>query len=204
MSASPSGSDCSVTTRRRNPAKRKRAASPERPQAAAPPIFREMGTAEALRVLRRNAIGRIAYSLHDRVEVVPIHYISDGRWLYVRTSPGFKVAVLARNRWLALQTDEIESMVSWRSVLVHGTAYVLSPDATPDLTRRYGRAVRRLRALMPEALTADDPVAFRSVFLGIHIDAITGREALPGSDRGRPRGSVGRTARTRDTRRRPS
>lgn len=55
-------------------------------------------------------------------------------------------------------------------------------------------------ALMPEALTPDDPVAFRSVFLGIHIDAITGREALPGSPRGR--GGVGRTARTRDTRRR--
>lgn len=191
-----------MTTRRRNPAKRKRAASPERPTAAAPPVFRELSTAEALRVLRRNAIGRIAYALHDRVEVVPIHYISDGRWLYVRTSPGFKVAVLARNRWLALQADEVESMTSWRSVLVHGTAYVLSPDATPDLARRYGRAVRKLRALMPEALTAEDPVAFRSVFLGIHIDAITGREARPGSARGSAGGSSGRTAGTSGARRR--
>ena len=154
-----------------------------------------MSTAEALRVLRRNAIGRIAYSLHDRVEVVPIHYIADGRWLYVRTSPGFKVAILARNRWLALETDEIESMFSWRSVLVHGTAYVLSSDATPDLARLYDRAVRKLRALMPEALTVEDPVAFRSVSLGIHIDAISGREARPGSARrGRPGGSgTGRT-----------
>ena len=164
------------------------------------PIFREMSAAEALRVLRRNAIGRIAYSLRDRVEVVPIHYISDGRWLYLRTSPGFKVAVLKRNRWLALQADEVESMVSWRSVLVHGTAYVLSPDSTPDLARRYARAVRKLRALMPEALTADDPVAFRSVFLGIHIDAIAGREALPGSARGSLRGSGARAAGASDTR----
>ena len=157
-----------------------------------------MSAAEALRVLRRNGIGRIAYSLHDRVEVVPIHYISDGRWLYVRTSPGFKVAVLARNRWLALQTDEIESMVSWRSVLVHGAAYVLSADATPDLARRYRRAVRKLRTLMPEALTADDPVAFRSVFLGIHIDAITGREARPDSTRRSRRAGSSASGTTRD------
>ena len=193
-----------MTTRLPNRGKAKPAG--DHRQAATPargsPVFSEMSRADALKLLRSNAIGRIAYSLHDRVEVQPIFYVSDGRWLYVRTSPGFKVAVLARNRWLALQADEVESMASWRSVLVHGTAYVLSPDATPDLARRYGRAVRKLRALMPEALTADDPVAFRSVFLGIHINAITGREARPASARGRTGGRVGLSPRNRDTRKR--
>jgi nitroimidazol reductase NimA-like FMN-containing flavoprotein (pyridoxamine 5'-phosphate oxidase superfamily) len=150
------------------------------------PIFSDMTSAAALKLLRANAIGRIAYSLHDRVEVQPIFYVSDGRWLYVRTSPGFKVSVLEHNRWLALQTDQVESMFSWRSVLVHGTAYVLSPDATPDLARRYNRAVRKIRELLPATLSTDDPIAFRSVFLGIHVDSITGcqaRESLPGGDR---------------------
>lgn len=149
------------------------------------PVFSEMSRAAALKLLRSNAIGRIAYSLHDRVEVLPIFYVSDGRWLYVRTSPGFKLDVLTRNRWLALQTDQVESMFSWRSVLVQGTVYVLSPDATPDLARRYSRAIRKIRELLPATLTIDDPVAFRSVFLGIHIDRITGRQAQGSSPRGR-------------------
>jgi nitroimidazol reductase NimA-like FMN-containing flavoprotein (pyridoxamine 5'-phosphate oxidase superfamily) len=149
------------------------------------PVFGEMSRAEALRLLRANAIGRIAYSLHDRVEVQPIFYVSDGRWLYARTSPGFKLSVLAHNRWLALQTDQVESMFSWRSVLVHGTVYVLSPDATPDLARRYNRAVRKIREQLPATLTTSDPVGFRSVFLGIHIDSITGRQASETSSGGR-------------------
>lgn len=148
------------------------------------PVFSEMSRAASLKLLRANAIGRIAYSLHDRVEVQPIFYVNDGRWLYVRTSSGFKVSVLTRNRWLALQTDQVESMFSWRSVLVHGTVYVLSPDATPDLARRYSRAVGKIRKLLPATLTADDPVAFRSVFLGIHIDTVTGRQAQESSPRG--------------------
>lgn len=153
-----------------------------------------MSRAEALRLLRANAIGRIAYSLHDRVEVQPIFYVSDGSWLYVRTSPGFKLDVLARNRWLALQTDQVESMFSWRSVLVQGTVYVLSPEATPDLARRYDRAVRKVRKLLPATLTADDPLAFRTVFLGIHIDSVTGRQARESSPR---RGRASGSSRTR-------
>lgn len=186
-----------MTTRLPNRGKAKPAG--DHSQAVTPgrgaPVFSEMSRADALKLLRSNAIGRIAYSLHDRVEVQPIFYVSDGRWLYVRTSPGFKLSVLTRNRWLALQTDEVESMFSWRSVLVHGTVYVLSPDATPDLARRYSRAVRKIRELLPAILTAADPVAFRSVFLGIHIDTVTGRQAQESSSRGRRVGGRTRTSR---------
>lgn len=145
--------------------------------ATAKPRFRELSTTEAMRVLRRNHIGRLAYTLHDLVEVQPIHYVTDGRWLYMRTSPGFKTEILERNRWLAFQTDEVESAFSWRSVMVRGSAYILSADAGPDLVARHRRALRWIRRVMPEALTAEDPVAFRTVILGVHIDSISGREA---------------------------
>jgi nitroimidazol reductase NimA-like FMN-containing flavoprotein (pyridoxamine 5'-phosphate oxidase superfamily) len=136
-----------------------------------------MTAREAMPVLRRNQVGRLAYTLHDEVEVQPVHYVVDGRWIYVRTSPGGKTAVLRRNRWIAFQTDEVESAFSWRSVLVRGTAYTLSEDATPDLVRRYQRARTFLRRVFPAALTPDDPVPFRTILLGIHIEEITGREA---------------------------
>lgn len=115
--------------------------------------------------------------MHDSVEVQPIHYVADGRWLYIRTSQGIKTRVLERNRWLAFQTDEVESAFSWRSVMVRGSAYMLSPEAGPDLARRYERAVRMIRKVMPEALTPDDPVGFRTVVIGVHVDEISGREA---------------------------
>ncbi len=150
--------------------------------------FRDLSRTESLRILRRNQVGRIAYALHDQVDVQPIHYVTDGSWLYIRTSPGTKTAVLARNRWLSLQTDEIESPFSWRSVIVRGTAYVLSPDATPDLATRYARAIGRIRRVIPDAFTERDPVPFRSVVLGIHLEEVTGRAA---SERRTGRGAAG-------------
>jgi nitroimidazol reductase NimA-like FMN-containing flavoprotein (pyridoxamine 5'-phosphate oxidase superfamily) len=162
------------------PAKRagKRAGKRTAKRPSTTPVFRPLSAADALRVLRRNHVGRLAYALHDRVEVQPIHYVMDGRWLYLRTSPGLKTQVLERNRWMAFQTDEVESAFSWRSVIVRGTAYMLSPEAGPDLARRYLRAVRRIRSVMPGALSEDDPVAFRTVIIGVHIDEISGREAV--------------------------
>jgi uncharacterized protein len=141
------------------------------------PEFRELTAREAMRILKRNRIGRLAYALHDSVEIQPVHYLVDGRWIYVRTSPGTKTTVLTRNRWMAFQTDEVDSAFSWRSVLVQGTAYRLSDDSTPDLASRYRRARTLLRRVVPSAMTQDDPVPFRTIMVGIHIEEITGREA---------------------------
>lgn len=148
------------------------------PTASRQPAFRKLRRPEILEILRRNHVGRVAYTLHDQVEVVPVHYVFDGSWLYVRTSPGYKATVLGRNRWIAFEVDEIEAMFTWRSVLVRGTTYLLSPNATPDLARRYERAVKRLRGLLPATLTPHDPVPFRTLVLGIHIESATGREAV--------------------------
>lgn len=123
-------------------------------------------------------MGRIAFALHDRVDVQPVHYVMDREWLYVRTSAGIKAGVLRRNPWIAFEVDEVESMFLWRSVVVRGTVYVLSPDSTPDLATRYIRAVRKLRALLPETLSPADPVAFRNLVLGIYVRELTGREAI--------------------------
>lgn len=141
------------------------------------PVFTELTQSESLAVLKRNKVGRIAYSLHDRVMIEPVHYALDGDWLYVRTSPGSKTHLLAHNRWVAFEVDEPTATFHWKSVTVQGAVYVLAPDAPPDLVARFNRAVPTLRRIVPETYTAKDPVAFRTIVLGIHLDAVTGRAA---------------------------
>jgi nitroimidazol reductase NimA-like FMN-containing flavoprotein (pyridoxamine 5'-phosphate oxidase superfamily) len=49
--------------------------------------IRELEPDEIQALLLRNHVGRIAFSLHDRVDIRPIHYAYADNWLYGRTSP---------------------------------------------------------------------------------------------------------------------
>lgn len=60
-------------------------------QAALPPAipaFGELTVAESATLLQRNRVGRLAFTLHDRVNVLPVHYRYSEGWLYGRTAPG--------------------------------------------------------------------------------------------------------------------
>ena len=55
---------------------------------AAAPTFRELSARESTALLRRNHVGRMAFAFHNRVDIVPIHYVYSGGWVYGRTSLG--------------------------------------------------------------------------------------------------------------------
>ena len=154
------------------------------------PLFREMDANEALALLARNHVGRIAYSFHDRVDIEPISYIFANGALYMRTEPGSKLATLAHAPWVAFEVDEVEGPFDWRSVVAHGTIYRLHEKGTPIEEETYRFAVDRLRELIPHALHDDDPVPMRRVLLRLEPSHLTGREARataqsPGSHRTR-------------------
>ncbi|AHG92584.1 Pyridoxamine 5'-phosphate oxidase-related protein (plasmid) [Gemmatirosa kalamazoonensis] len=144
-----------------------------------PPRFRELSHDECAALLRRQHVGRLAYALHDRVWIEPIHYTYDDGWLVGRTSAGSKLATLAHNPWVALETDEIRDTFDWESVVVRGTFYRLKPHGNTVDRASYARALPLLRAIVPESLGPDDPVAFRDVLFHIHVDEMTGRAAAP-------------------------
>ena len=141
------------------------------------PSFRELDRGECDAILGRNQLGRIAFSFHDRVDIEPIHYVHRGEWLYARTSPGAKLTVLGHNRWVAFEVDEVDGIFDWRSVVVRGSVYVLDPDGAQLDQRAYAEAVKLLRAVIPGAFAAHDPVAFRNLVIRIHVDEVTGRVA---------------------------
>lgn len=141
------------------------------------PTFRELDRAECEAVLARNTVGRLAFSHDNRVDIEPLHFVFEGGWLYGRTSTGDKITALAHRPWVALEIDEIRDTFDWVSVVVHGAFYRFRPDGSRAERAGYDRAVAALRRLLPETLAMNDPVPFREIVFGVHVDHLTGREA---------------------------
>jgi len=139
------------------------------------PVFRELTHEECESLLTGKHVGRIAFSYHDRVDIEPIHFVYESGWVYGRTGEGTKLRTLAHNRWVAFETDEVNAMFDWRSVVVKGALYLL--DADGQRGEAYDHAVEVLRSFMPEALRQDDPLPDRTVVFRIHVDQMTGRAA---------------------------
>lgn len=137
------------------------------------PMFRDLPHDEMVALLTRNHVARIAFTLHDRVSIQPVHYVYNEGWLYGRTAPGTKLATIAHQPWVALEVDEVRSTFDWASVVVHGKFDVL--DETWHQPETLQRAVTLLRGLIPGSLQHDDPVPFRTVLFRIYTSEITGR-----------------------------
>jgi nitroimidazol reductase NimA-like FMN-containing flavoprotein (pyridoxamine 5'-phosphate oxidase superfamily) len=123
----------------------------------------------------------MAYSFHDRVDIEPIHYVYDEGWLFGRTAAGSKLATLQRSHWVAFEVDEIDGVFDWRSVVVHGGVYFVSPDGAEKEADAWKRGIELLRRVIPQTWADDDPVPFRTVVFRVHIDDVTGREAASGT-----------------------
>ena len=143
------------------------------------PTIRDLTQDQSLALLRRRNVGRIAFSLRDRVDIEPINYVSDGSWIFGRTSKGTKLSTLLHNPWCAFETDEFTDMFEWSSVVVKGAFSLLDPEVgSPDT---YRRAEGLLRTLVPGTFTAHDPMPHRDIIFGIFVDTITGKASRHGS-----------------------
>jgi nitroimidazol reductase NimA-like FMN-containing flavoprotein (pyridoxamine 5'-phosphate oxidase superfamily) len=145
-----------------------------------PVTFRELSRDEIEAMLLRNRVGRLAYSLHDRVDIEPIHYIYERGWLYGRTSEGDKLATIKHNQWVAFEVDEVTDMFDWRSLVLHGSFWVLHPRGGPHAEELWKKAAELVTRIVPGALTESDPVAFRQTIFRIAVADVRGREARSG------------------------
>lgn len=79
---------------------------------------------ECWALLRTQPVGRLATAAAGEPDIFPLSYAAADGYLYVRTSPGSKLAEVAVNRRVAFEADEWASDVA-TSVVVHGTAEIL-------------------------------------------------------------------------------
>lgn len=141
------------------------------------PVFRELEPDECEALLRRHHVGRLAYTLNNRVDIAPIHYVYETGWLYGRTAAGHKLEVVEHNRWIAFEVDDIAGPFDWESVVVKGGLYLLRHDGSKDEAQKYLHALDIIRRIAPEALTSGDPVPERAILFRIHADEMHGRAA---------------------------
>jgi nitroimidazol reductase NimA-like FMN-containing flavoprotein (pyridoxamine 5'-phosphate oxidase superfamily) len=139
--------------------------------------FRELPRDEIEAMLLRNRVGRLAFSIHDRVDIQPIHYIYERGWIYGRTSEGEKIATLKHNQWVAFEVDEITDLFDWRSLVIHGSFWIMHPRGSPRAEELWTKAAELVSKIVPGALTESDPVAFRQTLFRIAVGDVRGREA---------------------------
>jgi nitroimidazol reductase NimA-like FMN-containing flavoprotein (pyridoxamine 5'-phosphate oxidase superfamily) len=139
--------------------------------------FREMSRDEIEAMLKRNRVGRLAFSLRDRVDVQPLHYIYERGWLYGRTSQGDKITALTHNQWVAFEVDEISDLFDWRSIVIHGSFWMMHPRGSPRAEELWTKAAELVSKIVPGSLTDTDPVAFRQTLFRIAVSDVRGREA---------------------------
>jgi Predicted flavin-nucleotide-binding protein len=139
--------------------------------------FTELSHDEIEALLTRNNVGRLAFAFHDRVDIQPIHFSYERGWLYGRTSPGNKVSTLRHNQWVAFEVDEVSDIFDWKSVVIHGSFWLLRPQGTPHAVDVWKHAASLLTKIVPGTLTEDDPVAFRQVLFRIAITDVRGRSS---------------------------
>src|SRR6185437_361563 len=135
--------------------------------------FHALDDAESRALLASQHVGRLAFTLHDRVDIEPISYVLVGDWLYGRTSEGTKLSVLKHSPWVAFEVDDIRTPFDWRSVVVHGTAYFLSGEPPEDPL--YREALELLRSADARILTDADPAKQRTHLFRIYLNSLTGR-----------------------------
>jgi hypothetical protein len=146
---------------------------------AASPQFHTLTRVECEAILARNRVGRLAYGIHDRVEIQPIGYVFANGVINCRTSEGAKLEVLRHQPAVAFEVDEVDGPFAWRSVVVHGTVYFAEDEGSDADRKAYAEAVEALRGAYAGALGPDDPAAFRSVILRLYVNEMTGRTAHP-------------------------
>lgn len=174
---------------------------PENYTMSSTPQFYILGREACADVLGRNHVGRLAYREREQVNIQPVGYVASDGWLFLRSAYGAKLEAITSDPFVAFEVDEIEGPFDWRSVVVHGTIYLLPTDGSAVEQREAQRAIEAIRKVMPEAFTSKDPVPERQILYGLHIHEITGRmaQSTPGRS-GRKRA----TPRSQPATRKPS
>ena len=139
----------------------------------APAQIRELDQRDINAVLARNLVGRLAWLRDGDIDVLPIRYAYANGSIFGRTGSGGKLLKMdPEGTRVAFEVDEVQSTQRWRSVLVHGTFLLATPDAGRE---EWLRALGAIRRLEHEALRDDDPTPERRELFRIVIHDASGR-----------------------------
>lgn len=80
----------------------------------------KLNTNEIEDLLHQQVIGRIACHADGVTYIVPVSYAYDGEHIYVHTHEGMKVKMMRKNPEVCFETDAMDNMANWKSVIAWG------------------------------------------------------------------------------------
>ncbi|HTD82467.1 MAG TPA: pyridoxamine 5'-phosphate oxidase family protein [Gemmatimonadaceae bacterium] len=140
------------------------------------PIFKTLQTPQCEAILLRNDVGRIAFALDDRVQILPVHYAYRNGWIHGRTAAP---TYLPRNARVAFEVDERSSSNEWRTIIVHGQLDIVESGGAEQSRGVLERARLFFQQLLQPALVESPAVLFRDQLFCIRAGEIAGRASLP-------------------------
>lgn len=90
---------------------------------------------EIERLLQTNAIGRIGCYADGRTYVVPIAYAYEGGSVYGHSTEGLKIRMMRKNPSVCFETDAVDDVFNWRSIIAWGVFEQLHGAAAEDAMR---------------------------------------------------------------------
>lgn len=80
----------------------------------------ELTFAQIQQVLFSQVVGRIGCFADNKIYVVPVTFVYDGKDIYVHSKEGLKITMMRKNPNVCFEVDVMENMANWRSVIVWG------------------------------------------------------------------------------------
>ena len=82
----------------------------------------------AKEVLQSNILGRIGCSDGNKIYVVPINYVFDGKYIIAHSVLGMKIRMMRKNPNVCFEVDEMKNLRNWKSVIAWGEYQELTDE----------------------------------------------------------------------------
>ncbi|WP_237759849.1 pyridoxamine 5'-phosphate oxidase family protein [Arthrobacter alpinus] len=86
---------------------------------------------ESWGLLQGSRFGRLAVCVANQPDIFPLNFVATADKIWIRTNPGTKLAEMAINALVALESDEVGDGEAW-SVVVKGTVRVVESQTEID------------------------------------------------------------------------
>ncbi len=118
-------------------------------------------------------VGRLGCTDGDKVYVVPITFAYDNGCIYGHTKDGLKIRMMRKNPNVCFETDWVEDLSNWRSVIAYGTYEELDKDEAnkgldilmDNVSSSLGKKTTSNRSQTNEELGELKRIAFKHSFL---------------------------------------
>ena len=108
-------------------------------------MIKELNTSECVALLGNNYVGRLGYVYGKVPFIVPVTYFHDTieKDIISYSAEGHKLDAMRRYDQVAFHVDEIQSINTWRSVLVQGQFHEISGSDAKFYLHRVAEGVKK-------------------------------------------------------------